>query len=280
MSDTPANEPSGAYYAVAPSPWPAMCAAGALLLALGMVLYTNPGMLGEPLGMVLGALGPLLAVPGLAVVFCALYGWWLDVVREGTHEGRHSPPVQSALRRAMSLFIWADLMFFAAFFWAYFNASLYPSAAIGVDWPPTAVGEFNPFELPWLNTLILLTSGFSAGWARQDLKAGKLDHTALKLAIAIVLGASFVFILAFDFNRAAISLTDGIFATYLFVGVVLVGLHATVGVAFLTVSWMRLARGHFGPDNFFAFQAAIRFWRVVIWIWMLLFVSVIWWGSA
>lgn len=274
------SQPSHPHHLVAPSPWPAMGAAGALLLALGALLTMNPLMLGDGLGAGLAALDLLLTLPGLALIGTALYGWWMDVVREGSHEGRHAPPIQLALRTGMTLFIAAEAMFFATFFWAFFYASLHPTAAIGFVWPPAGIETSDPLALPWFNTLILLTSALAVSWARHDLEAGRTNPSALKLAAAIVLGALFVFILAFDLNRAAFSIADGIYATNFFVIAGVLGFHAVVGVGFLTVSWLRLARGHFGPDRHFAFVAAGRFWRFVVAVWLLVYACIYWWGSV
>ena len=67
----------------------------------------------------------------------------------------------------MILFIASEVMFFVAWFWAYFNMALFPAdpqmamrtALIGGVWPPKGIETFDPWHLPLLNTLILLTSG-------------------------------------------------------------------------------------------------------------------------
>ncbi len=267
------SQPTHPHHTVAPSAWPAMTAAGGLLVASG-------ALIAMALTLPQAGLGLLLILPGLALVGYALYGWRMDMLREGDHEGPHVPPARPALRRAMSLFIWADVMFFGAFFAAYFNASLPPAGAIEFAWPPPEIDAPDPFALPWFNTLLLLNSVFALSWAGHDLRAGRINPSAAKLAAAIVLGALFVLILAFDVSRAGFSLADGIYATNYFVMAAVIGFHAMVGVGILTVSWLRLARGHFAPGRHAAFDAAAQFWRFVVMVWLLVFVSVFLWGSV
>src|SRR3546814_2076184 len=104
------------YHLVDPSPWPVLGAIGAFALALGLVA----GFHGH---------GYLWSVPGLLIVLYTMISWWRDVIREAEHEGHHTPVVQLHLRYGMVMFIASEVMFFVAWFWAYFNAALYPTEA-------------------------------------------------------------------------------------------------------------------------------------------------------
>src|SRR6185436_16073202 len=149
MTDTHADAhghahavPKHPYHLVDPSPWPIIGSIAAGLLATGAVLFMHG------YGWWLMAIG-FLAVLGTMAV------WWRDVVKEATFEGHHTPVVQLGLRYGMALFIASEVMFFAAFFWAFFNASLFPTEATGHQWPPEGVSVFNAWDIPFLNTLIL-----------------------------------------------------------------------------------------------------------------------------
>ena len=61
----------------------------------------------------------------------APFMWWRDVVKEAEFQGHHTPVVQISHRYGMTLFIASEVMFFVAWFWAYFNASLFPTEAVG-----------------------------------------------------------------------------------------------------------------------------------------------------
>ena len=104
------------YHLVDPSIWPLCGAVGAGILAVGGVLYMHD---------VTAWIAPL----GFVLVLITMYLWWRDVVREAVYQGHHTPVVQLGLRYGMVLFIASEVMFFSAFFWAYFDAWLYPKEA-------------------------------------------------------------------------------------------------------------------------------------------------------
>ena len=56
-----------------------------------------------------------------------MFIWWRDVVTRGRASRATTPPVvQIGLRYGMALFIASEVMFFVAFFWAFFDASPVP----------------------------------------------------------------------------------------------------------------------------------------------------------
>src|SRR3546814_6618115 len=88
---------------------------------------------------------------GLLIVLYTMISWWSDVIREAEHEGHHTPIVQLHHRFGMLLFIASEVMFFVAWFWAYFNAALMPTDAIGGTWPPMGIEVFDPWHLPFID---------------------------------------------------------------------------------------------------------------------------------
>ncbi|HRW30629.1 MAG TPA: cytochrome c oxidase subunit 3, partial [Emcibacteraceae bacterium] len=157
MSDS--HAPNHNYHLVDPSPWPIFCSFSAFLLFFGGVLYMhydNPWVV---------SIGALLTIFGA-------YSWWGDVIREAEHEGHHKPIVQLGLRYGMFLFIMSEVMFFVAWFWAFFDASIFPKEAINYVWPPEGIETLDPWHLPLVNTLILLLSGCTVTWAHHSLIEG------------------------------------------------------------------------------------------------------------
>jgi cytochrome c oxidase subunit 3 len=249
------------YHLVNPSPWPVVGAISALVLAVGAILYMHDYT-------------PVVLPVGFVMILFTMFMWWRDVVREGTHEGHHTPVVQLGLRYGMLLFIASEVMFFAAWFWAYFNASLFPTEAIGGVWPPEGIATFNPFELPLLNTLILLSSGVTVTWAHHELLAGNRKGTLQGLALTILLGASFTAIQAYEYSHAAFGFTDNIYPSTFFMATGFHGLHVIIGTIFLAVCWYRAYLGHFKPDHHFGFEAAAWYWHFVDVVWLFLFICI------
>lgn len=116
------------FHMVDRSPWPIIFALGVLFLATGGVMYMHSFKQGL-----------FLFLSGLFVLVCVVFCWWLDIIYEGTGCGFHTFEVQQGLRMGMLLFIVSEVMFFVAFFWAFFHSSLSPTIEVGAVWPPTSI---------------------------------------------------------------------------------------------------------------------------------------------
>ncbi len=254
------------YHLVAPSPWPIIGAFGAVLTASGLVLYMHTEI-------------PWLLIVGALIVGYTMFVWWRDVVREATFQGFHTPVVQLGLRYGMLLFIASEVMFFVAWFWAFFNASLYPTAQIGGVWPPKGIVPFDPWDLAFLNTLILLTSGTTVTWAHHALQNGDRKGTLQGLVLTILLGMSFTCVQAYEYTHATFGFTDGIYASTFFMATGFHGAHVLIGTIFLIVTLFRAYRGDFKPDHHFGFEAAAWYWHFVDVVWLFLFTCIYLWGS-
>ena len=115
------------------------------------------------------------------------------------------------MRYGMALFIASEVMFFVAWFWAYFNAALFPTEQIDGTWPPPGIQTFDTWDLPFLNTLILLMSGITVTWAHHALREGNRTHFLQGLALTIFLGVCFTGVQAFEYSHAAFGFGDGIY---------------------------------------------------------------------
>ncbi len=254
------------YHLVAPSHWPVLGAFSAGIMFVGALLYMHD-------------VTPWLIPVGLFLLLLVMALWWRDVVQEATFQGLHTPIVQIGLRYGMALFIASEVMFFAAFFWAFFNASLFPTEATGFQWPPVGIEPFDPFGVPLLNTLILLSSGVTVTWAHHELRKGNQRGTVEALILTILLGITFTGFQAYEYGHASFSFTEGIYPSTFFMVTGFHGFHVIIGTCFLTVCLFRAAKGHFTPDHHFGFEAAAWYWHFVDVVWLFLFSCVYWWGS-
>jgi cytochrome c oxidase subunit 3 len=273
----PAHDSVGAspykhpYHLVDPSPWPLLSAfAGALLLS-SIILQAHYGMV-----------WPIFA--GLAAVLVCMAGWWRDVLKESHTPGLHTPVVRLGLRYGMILFIASEVMFFVAFFWAYFHFALYPEhvsgAAVAV-WPPKGIYTFDPFHLPLLNTMILLLSGCTITWAHHALLQNDRKNLIRGLALTVLLGVAFSALQAWEYAIAPFPFRDGgVYPSVFFLATGFHGFHVIVGTIFLAVMLWRAVKGHFTPEKHFGFEAAAWYWHFVDVVWLFLFVSIYWWGAG
>ncbi|MDJ0893627.1 MAG: cytochrome c oxidase subunit 3 [Alphaproteobacteria bacterium] len=272
MSAADTHQQKHPYHLVDPSPWPIVGSFAALLLFGGAVMWMH-----EVAG------GGWITLAGLVGVAITMVGWWRDVVREATFQGHHTPVVQLGHRYGMALFIASEVMFFVAFFWAFFNASLFPFAdgipGAGI-WPPEGVTVFNPWSLPFLNTLILLTSGVTVTWAHHALQHGDRRGTLQGLALTILLGLAFTGVQGYEYLHAPFGFSDGIYPSTFFMATGFHGFHVIIGTTFLIVCFFRAWRGHFKPDHHFGFEAAAWYWHFVDVVWLFLFCCIYWWGKG
>lgn len=254
------------FHIVDPSPWPVVGSLAALVLAIGAILFMHD-------------VTPWVMATGLALLLFTFVGWWHDVIKESFTEV-HTHEVRTGFRYGMALFILSEVMFFFAFFWAYFNAALFPSEVIGGVWPPKGLETIDPFDLPYLNTLLLLLSGTTVTWAHFDLVEGNIKGMIQKTGYTVLLGFIFLMVQIYEYSHAPFSFKGGIYPSTFFMATGFHGFHVFVGAVFLMVTWFRARRGHFTATDHFGFEAAAWYWHFVDVVWLFLFVSIYWWGSG
>lgn len=262
------------YHLVQPSIWPLAGAFAAGLLAVGAVLYMHKVDLGS---FHFGLKGVLL---GFAAVLSVMFFWWRDVIREAVVEKAHSPVTKVGFRYGMSLFIASEVMFFVAFFWAFFDASLFPKEAIGHVWPPATVEPIAAFGLPFLMTMILLLSGCTVTWAHHAIIEGRQEDAVNALAYTVGLGILFTCFQAYEYWHATFPFTGGIYSSAFYMATGFHGFHVLVGTIFLIVCYFRARKGHFTAESHFGFEAAAWYWHFVDIVWLFLFTAIYWWGNS
>ena len=260
------------YHLVNPSPWPLTGALGAGLTVVGIVHAAHFGTY-------------LWLVLGLLVVLGTMALWWLDVLKESRTPGLHSPVVRLGLRYGMTLFIASEVMFFVGFFWAFFHFALFPEHVLDATgpavWPPAGIHTFDPFNLPLLNTMILLLSGCTVTWAHHALIEGDRRSLIMALGLTILLGMSFTGFQVLEYSEAPFKFDGGgVYPAVFFLATGFHGFHVIVGTCFLTVCWFRSRAGQFSPTRHFGFEAAAWYWHFVDVVWLFLFVAVYVWGSG
>ncbi len=267
------------YYVPEPSPWPIIGSISAFVLFASIVTYLHPDMWGAGLEKFFTGLGPWVMLPGLLLVLFTMGGWWSMVADESSNKHLLTASTRLGLRYGMFLFIASEVMFFVAFFWAFFNFALFPEHANSAIWPPKDVHVFNPWELPFLNTLILLTSGTTVTWAHHGLREGNRKALVYGLILTILLGVAFTSCQAYEYAHAPFAFKGGVFPSTFFMATGFHGFHVIIGTTFLTVCLIRALKGQFTPEHHFGFEAAAWYWHFVDVVWLFLFTVIYWWGT-
>ena len=282
------------YYVPHGSPWPFFGSVTLFVLMAGAIAFLNEWD---------GSLGAWSLLPGF-VMLALLFFFWFGTVIDESERGIFNLQVDRSFRLGMMWFIFSEVMFFAAFFGALFyarqfsvpwlggqgvkiftNLLLWPSYS--TTWPtngPAHVGgafEIIPaWDIPALNTAILLSSGVTVTIAHHMLRAGKRGGLALFLALTFLLGFTFVGLQAHEYGHAYselnLKLSTGVYGSTFFMLTGFHGLHVTIGAIMLLVIWLRVLRGHFTPQRHFAFEAVSWYWHFVDVVWLGLFVFVYW----
>jgi cytochrome c oxidase subunit 3 len=278
------------YFVPEPSAWPFM-----LTIALGTILYS------VSLSLEGHSPGPIPFVVGGALFVFIVFSWFRGVATE-SETGQYSPQVDRTYRLGMSWFIFSEVMFFGAFFGALYyarglsvpwlsgegsrvltNEFLWP--AFENVWPtngPGAIGgdfkTIDPWHLPLINTLLLLTSSVTITFAHHALKDGKRTATILWMWATIALGSVFLYFQAAEYVEAYhelnLTLNSGIYGSTFFMLTGFHGMHVTLGTLMMIVVTLRLMKGHFKPDYHFGFEGVAWYWHFVDVVWVGLFIFV------
>nr|AVW86193.1 cytochrome c oxidase subunit 3 [Iphione sp. YZ-2018] len=248
------------------SPWPLTGAAGAFLLTSGLAMWFH-------------GYGLTCLSLGLIITLITMLQWWRDVIREGTYLGFHTSLVSKGLRWGMILFIASEVLFFFAFFWAFFHSSLAPTPELGCNWPPTGIYPLNPFSVPLLNTAVLLASGVSVTWAHHALMEANRIETVQALLLTVILGVYFTILQAGEYWEAPFSIADSVYGSTFFVATGFHGLHVLIGSTFLITCLIRSYIHQFSKGHHFGFEAAAWYWHFVDVVWIFLYLCIYWWGS-
>ncbi len=266
------------YHLVEPSPWPAIGAVSAFVLAVGLVAWMHKMFTGAWLVLAIGMVG----------ILYTMVGWWRDVIIEAEYQGHHKRVVQLHHRYGMILFIASEVMFFVAWFWAYFNTALFPADVhqvartelIGGMWPPKGIETFDPWHLPLLNTLILLTSGTTVTWAHHALLNNDRQGLKWGLICTILLGVTFTAVQAYEYMHAAFNFSGNIYGATFYMATGFHGAHVIIGTIFLAVCLFRVYAGHFTPKQHLGFEFAAWYWHFVDVVWLFLFACIYVWGAG
>ena len=253
------------YHIVDESPWPLLRSFAGLYLTTGIASWFHLGDIS-------------LFIVGILLLILIILQWWRDITCEGALQGLHTSITELGLRYGIILFIVSEIFFFVRFFWAFFHNSLSPRVEVGRVWPPLGIQVFNPFQVPLLNTIVLLSSGIRVTWAHHAIITRNFTQMTDGLLITIILGIYFTILQGLEYYEARFTFADGIYGSTFFIATGFHGLHVIVGTIFLMVSLYRHTKCEFRRTHHFGFEAAAWYWHFVDVVWLFLYIIIYWWG--
>ena len=150
---------------------------------------------------------------------------------------------------------------------------------LGAQWPPLGIDPVNPFELPLLNTVILLSSGATVTYAHHSLIQGERKGFLYGLIATVLLAGIFTFFQGIEYAVSSFTISDGAFGTCFFFGTGFHGLHVIIGTIFLAVGLHRGWAYHLTNNHMVGLEGGIFYWHFVDVVWLFLYVSIYYWGS-
>ncbi len=278
------------YYVPAPSAWPFITTMGLVTFMVGFGNWLNGYDLWR-----------FALFAGLVWVCIMAFIWFRGVSHE-SEGGAYNPQVDRTFRWAMSWFIFSEVMFFGAFFGALFYARQLAVPWLAGEGAKLATNEFiwkgfeavwptngpadigGTFEIipawgvPFLNTILLVSSGGTITVAHHYLKENKRKLCILWMFATIALGSGFLYFQASEYIHAYhelnLTLGSGVYGSTFFMLTGFHGAHVTLGTIMLSVITLRLILGHFKPDSHFGFEGVAWYWHFVDVVWIGLFIFV------
>jgi cytochrome c oxidase subunit 3 len=256
------------FHLVSPSPWPLYTSIVLLSLTLSTALSIHSFDIAH-----------LFTQVALFLLVASFTLWFRDIISEGTFLGDHTLAVQKGLNLGVILFIVSEGLFFLAIFWAFFHSALTPTVELGAQWPPLGIEPINPFELPLLNTIILLSSGATVTYSHHALIKGDRAGALYGSIFTVLLAAIFTFFQGVEYNVSSFTISDGAFGTCFYFGTGFHGFHVIIGTIFLGVGLWRIYLYHLTDHHHIGFEGGILYWHFVDVVWLLLYISIYYWGS-
>lgn len=253
------------YHIVFPRPWPLFTGITTLSTLVTTISWINTK-------------NPYPFIINIRIIITCCFQWWRDVSNERSLLGLHTNLVINGLRWGIILFITSEILFFFSFFWAFFHRSLSPNLELGGIWPPIGIQAISPYQVPLLNTTVLLASGITVTLCHHALILKKNYNRNIFLLLTVLLGGYFTILQAWEYIEASFNLRDSCFGATFFLATGFHGLHVLIGTIFLLVSLARQHNNLISANHHLGTEIAIWYWHFVDVVWLFLYRFLYWWA--
>ena len=253
------------FHILSSRPWPFFTSLSFLSFAIGVVIIVR----------VYDVFCFLLSIFFLLI---SSYIWGRDIHREGCYRGFHNILVLEGFKVGMIFFIFSECFFFFGIFWGYFHLAESPSVDLGIVWPPRGIVVFDPKGIPFLNTVLLVSSGVSATWCHHMMECGKLRSSLVSLFITVFLGFLFTGFQLVEYYVASFTFSCSSYSSVYYMGTGFHGLHVLIGTILLCICLVRFRKLYISPGHSVGFECSVWYWHFVDIVWFFLYLVFYWWG--
>lgn len=213
----------------------------------------------------------------VVLLIALFYIWMRDITRERAYQGHHTSVVQSGLKWGLFWFLFRETWFFFRVFWGFFHVSLSPVTRSRWRWPLLGVDIIPPFQVPLLNTVILLMRGLTATLGHHELLSGRKTEW---IFYRVLLGLYFLILQGIEYYRASFRISRRVYGRVFFFGTGFHGLHVCLGVIMLRVRALRVKYDLITSQHHFGLEFRLWYWHFVDVVWLFLFFWIYTWGAG
>lgn len=204
--------------------------------------------------------------------------WFKDVRRERDLLIEHRFLNNIFFKRGILLFITSEVIFFVSFFWCYFDFVSVVDFELGGVWPPKGLQRINPFRIPLLNTIILLSSGVLVTWRHFRILQNNWFIRVVRLLRTLILGVYFLCIQFQEYIDASYTFISSGYGRIFFLATGFHGFHVLLGCILLCGSLIRFILLSADSVRHYNFEFSAWYWHFVDVVWLFLFIFIYWWG--
>lgn len=214
----------------------------------------------------------------ILIAVLVILNWFKDVGRERDLLIEHRFLNNIFFKTGILLFISSEVIFFVSFFWCYFDFVLVVDFELGGVWPPKGVQSINPFRIPLLNTIILLSSGVLITWRHFSILENNWFISVVRLFATLVLGVYFLCVQYEEYIDATFTFIRRGYGRIFFLATGFHGFHVLLGCLLITARLIRLVLLSADSLRHYNFEFSAWYWHFVDVVWLFLFVCIYWWG--
>lgn len=253
------------FHLVRVSPWPFLTSLSFLSFALGVIIIVR-------------LMNFYFFLFSILLLLYSSFLWSQDIHREGCYEGSHNEETTLGFKVGIVLFIFSEIFFFLGMFWRYFHLAESPDFSLGGVWPPVGVDTFDPKGIPFLNTVLLVSSGVSVTWSHHALEKGQFKLRVFSLFSTVFLGIFFTILQLTEYYVARFTFSCSSYSSVYFMGTGFHGLHVIIGRVLLLICLVRFRFLRVSPHHSVGFECSVWYWHFVDIVWFFLYLIFYWWG--